>query len=604
MTETTPAETATRTLTSLSLATQQGKNTFSIVAEDNNVNANEGHGNRNFEAYTSVDFYASTTAPGAPGALTVSDVSDRENSLWRVTLSWKAATTGGAATDYHVYRSTDGATFTKIGETTSTAYTDSDLTQSQEYTYKVYALDSAGSTSLASNVVSGTPEGKYSAAPTITGTPTVTLGATSATITWTTTRSSYGSIEFGKASTYGSIASEASPSASHSVKISGLSPGETYHYRTQALDSSELVGYERSDSYSTDYTFTTLSTPSITGVSVSDHSLTSAVISWQTASLATAQIEYGETTGYGTKLDVSAGATESTHSARLSNLTHTKTYHFRVRGVSVDGTDIFSEDNTFSTLTFPKITAVVMNTDQTSSGMQVILGWKTNVPTTSDVSVQKVKVTDQAKQQSSVSLDNVAYLQSLTQIDLAAVPVEPDGEPITYYEGKMLATHIQRVGHLDDGAIYVFTIRGKDDHGIELVSDPIRYVTGADTKAPALNNVIIETPISGLGEEAKAQMIVSWDTDEPATSQVLYGQGVGSEYPQATEETADLTTKHVMVIRDLTPTTSYHLQIKSKDSNGNLSLSEDTVVVTPESQQAALDIILQNLSDVFGFLKL
>jgi hypothetical protein len=596
MTETTPAETATRTLTSLSLATQQGKNTFSIVAEDNNVNSNEGHGNRNFEAYTSVDFYASTTAPGAPTNLTVTDASDRDSSKWRLTLIWDEPTSGGDVTIYNVYRSTDGATYTKVGETTATAYTDASLTQSQEYSYKIYAFDSAGSSSIASNVVTSAPEGKYSSAPTITGSPTATVGATSATITWSTSRSTYGSVEYGKTSSYGAGASEASPSSSHTIKITGLSPGDTYHYKTLALDASELVGYERGDSYSGDYTFTTLSTPTISSVTVSDLTLNSAVISWQTASLATAQIEYGETTGYGTKLDVSAGATESTHSARLSNLTHTKTYHFRVRGVSVDGTDIFSEDNMFSTLIFPKITTVVMNTDQTSSGMSVTLGWRTNVPTTSEVTVQRVEIEPAYAQDSEQNLTNPQILQSLSQEELAKLPVQPVGEPQTFYLGQLTPIHLQKITQLSDGSIYVFTIRGKDAHGTEVISDPIRYATGADTKPPTMENIIIETPVSGVGSEAKAQIIVSWDTDEPSTGQVLFGPGVGSEYPQATETSKDYTNKHILVIRDLDPTSTYHLQLETK--------SQDTVVVTPTSQQAALDIILQNLSDVFGFLKL
>jgi hypothetical protein len=59
----------------------------------------------------------------------------------------------------------------------------------------------------------------------------------------------------------------------------------------------------------------------------------------------------------------------------------------------------------------------------------------------------------------------------------------------------------------------------------------------------------------------------------------------------------------VIVIRDLSPTTSYHFQIVSTDETGNKTESQDTVVVTPTAQAAAFDIILKNLEDVFGFLK-
>jgi chitodextrinase len=107
-----------------------------------------------------------------------------------------------------------------------------------------------------------------------------------------------------------------------------------------------------------------------------------------------------------------------------------------------------------------------------------------------------------------------------------------------------------------------------------------------------------------VGADTKAQIIVSWDTDEPAIGQVVWGQGTGTEYPQATEKDGALTTKHVFVIRDLQPTTSYHLKIVATDKSGNKAESKDTVVVTPTAQQAAFDVILKNLEDVFGFLRL
>ena len=59
-----------------------------------------------------------------------------------------------------------------------------------------------------------------------------------------------------------------------------------------------------------------------------------------------------------------------------------------------------------------------------------------------------------------------------------------------------------------------------------------------------------------------------------------------------------------MMMRDLQPTSSYHMKIISNDRTGNTAESRDTVVVTPTAQQAAFDIIIRNLEDVFGFLSL
>jgi hypothetical protein len=60
----------------------------------------------------------------------------------------------------------------------------------------------------------------------------------------------------------------------------------------------------------------------------------------------------------------------------------------------------------------------------------------------------------------------------------------------------------------------------------------------------------------------------------------------------------------VIVLRDLDPTTTFHFKIVSTDVSKNKAESEDTVIVTPAAQQAALDVIFKNLNDIFGFLKL
>ena len=119
-----------------------------------------------------------------------------------------------------------------------------------------------------------------------------------------------------------------------------------------------------------------------------------------------------------------------------------------------------------------------------------------------------------------------------------------------------------------------------------------------------MKNLIFETPISGTGPDAKVQIIISWDTDEPSIGQVAWGEGSGSEYSQLSEKEEGMATKHVIVLRELRPTTSYHLKVISTDRMKNASESQDTVVVTPSAQSAAFDVIIKNLEDIFGFLKL
>jgi hypothetical protein len=73
-----------------------------------------------------------------------------------------------------------------------------------------------------------------------------------ATITWTTNIPADGQVEYGTTTTYGSFSALNSvPATSHSVTLTGLSRGITYHYRVYSRNSvGELT-------VSGDFTFTT-----------------------------------------------------------------------------------------------------------------------------------------------------------------------------------------------------------------------------------------------------------------------------------------------------------------------------------------------------------
>jgi hypothetical protein len=102
--------------------------------------------------------------------------------------------------------------------------------------------------------------------------------------------------------------------------------------------------------------------------------------------------------------------------------------------------------------------------------------------------------------------------------------------------------------------------------------------------------------------EVKAQLIVTWDTDEPATGQVEFGEGTGASYPNKSQEDGNLTTNHTAIISNLTPSQVYHLRVISKDAAGNEAKSVDVVTIAPKATRSALDLVMRNLEEAFSFL--
>ncbi len=162
---------------------------------------------------------------------------------------------------------------------------------------------------------------------------------TSAIITWTTDVAGSSHVYYGTTTSYGSHVSQDTIIivTSHSVTITGLSANTTYHFYVESVS---LFGL--SSDTSPDMVFTTLAV-SITDVMVSSITVTTAVITWTTASSVASEVQYGTTTSYGTTV---SGGTSTSHSATVTNLLSNATCHFRL-GSSSYG---YSDDYTFTTL--------------------------------------------------------------------------------------------------------------------------------------------------------------------------------------------------------------------------------------------------------------
>jgi len=67
--------------------------------------------------------------------------------------------------------------------------------------------------------------------------------------------------------------------------------------------------------------------------------------------------------------------------------------------------------------------------------------------------------------------------------------------------------------------------------------------------------------------------VVSWNTDEPADSQVEYGQTL--PYGQSTSLDPTLTTSHRVKLTGLSKGTLFHFCVQSRDAAANLAVSAD-----------------------------
>ena len=281
--------------------------------------------------------------------------------------------------------------------------------------------------------------------------------------------------------------------------------------------------------------------PVISDVSA-DPGLVQCTISWTTDGSPISLIEYGPTEAYGYSV-ASTSQSENDHTATLTDLNANTTYHFRIRAIDLNcWHEATSTDHTFLTLNDVTPPDTIINSGPMEN--ETVCGFSLNITWTG---------TDDATA--------VAQLVYSYQIDGLA------------WSDYVVATSVS-YSNLMDGA-HAFEVKAKDQSGNEDLTSANRtfYV---DTVPPSLSNVLA-TPNAGSA-------IISWNTNKPCASQVEYG--LDSAYGLSTTLSSSLVTTHNVTITDLEPTTIYHYRVKSEDSCGRETVSDDFTFSTIQDTTA------------------
>ncbi|PIS15545.1 hypothetical protein COT62_03100, partial [Candidatus Roizmanbacteria bacterium CG09_land_8_20_14_0_10_41_9] len=425
--------------------------------------------------------------------------------------------------------------------------------------------------SSGTNAVSITPTGKWTSAPSLsTGPDAGSITTKKATITWTTSRASDSKIQYGTGTnSYGTVEpSNSSQVSSHSIQLTGLSPGTTYYYRAKWTDEDGNTGT------SDEKTFATASAPTAKNVSVTSIGLTSGLINYTVTNASSIKIYYGATTSFGGVTAVSTSTSETAYTTQLTGLLDGIKYYYKINTFDSDGTEYEGTILDFTTLPRPKITNVRLQQVANTAQSTVLVSWNTNTEVSSIVTSYPIGSPSDARDDVSVAL--------------------------TKGEHRMI------VRSLLPQTDYILIVKGRDKIGNEASSDSQRFTTATDTRPPQISELHVEgsiiPPVANTAQDSTAQLIISWNTDEPATSQVEFGEGTGTTYSQKTQEDANLTINHLVIISNLTPSKVYHLRAKSSDKAENIDNSIDTVTIAPKATENALNLVITNLQEAFGFL--
>lgn len=545
---------------------RKGSNSIYVVAVDDAGNYSQSN-------YIVGHFTLDSSLPDAPQSVVILDASIKSASLWRAGIAWgEPQYIGAGGLSYLIERSEDGLTWAPVTITQGKAYLDT-LEESQPYYWRVGTMDSSDESQASpsyANAVTLTPKGTYTEPAELTSGPaTSSITTKRATITWTTSRASDSKVAIGTQSgKYDKVEpSDSTQTTDHSLALSNLKPGTEYYYIAKWTDEDGNTGVSKEKTFKTD------PPPTVKNVQVRNIGIDSALVNFTTLGASSASVNYGTSVSFGGKEEISTSSLETTYSIQLNRLADGTKYYYMIQVTDSEG-DVY--DGTilnFETLPRPRVSNITVQQVADSAQASIQVNWESNTSISSIVTFAPVSNPEHARDAVDIKLVNGEHSMVIPGL----IPETP----------------------------YTLTVKGRDHIGNEAVSEPINFTTATDTRPPYVYDLIVEsTNATQTGDNSgdpSSQLVVSWTTDEPATSQVEYGDGTGASYSQLTQEDTTLSYNHLVIISGLSPSKVYHLRGISKDSAGNESRSIDTVTITPKAADNAFDLVISNLREVFGF---
>jgi len=353
----------------------------------------------------------------------------------------------------------------------------------------------------------------------------------------------------------------------HKVVIKGLRSARTYTYKIKSISEDGYLAEYPAGEFATfktksfDSAQFTLA-PASSNVAERNITATTAQIVWQTESPTTSWVDYSTTSGV---YDGAAGNNDlvGSHVVVIEGLIPGTKYYYRVRVKDANEVEYTSQEYSFTAVLKPKISNMSV---KDITPYSVTVAWETNVDT--ETIINWGTTTNYGEKKGTTGVSKV---------------------------------HQVKIENLLDNQEYHYQILAKDETGNEVADTDKIVRTPLDTEGPKITNAKVD--ILPMGEnDTTSSIIVSWQTNKPASTQVKYGEGIlGGDYSNESNEDTSLNNSHTVIIKGLKPASSYHYKMISKDKRTNITESQDYTFVTPTKEKSILQLILKSLEETFAW---
>jgi len=178
-------------------------------------------------------------------------------------------------------------------------------------------------------------------------------------------------------------------------------------------------------------------------------------------------------------------------------------------------------------------------------------------------------------------------------------------EAVDFHQDIETVIHEATFDKLAPGVFYNVELSSRDKNGNEGKETIDNFSTSKDDLPPKISQVKTNSTIFNEKSD-KIQTVISWVTNEPATTRIFYQIGVhGSdkELKESTELQNSYTKKHTILVTDFKSGVVYSFRVESVDSGGNITMSNTNTFMTPKKQESIIDMIIRILENTFGWVR-
>lgn len=439
----------------------------------------------------------------------------------------------------------DLTNYTRDHSITIMRYNGIDLEENTTYFFKIRCYDNYGHGPSESPILNFTTEILPDTTPPELIQVMNVTSDTTATIFWNTNELSDGLIEYGLTTEYGQIKSDSKLMKKHSITIFNLEPATTYHFR---INSSDVSGnYNQSE----DKEFTTDASPDetppiISNLQVIDITENTATIIWETNEPSNMVVKFSESTNIWNKLS-DLNYYWKKHLVKITGLEPSTVYYYQIESTDPSGNTEIVGDESYKFNT----TGPVDNTKP-----RIVDGPRVTILTDTSTTIQWT--TDE---------------ESDSKVEWGLNKDKYGPNPVS--SSEFVLVHNITLFDLTPSTTYHYRVRSMDNspNANENVSVDYNFTTKppADKKPP---KILAGPSLLEVGEHTAT---IIWTTNEVSDSELHYG--TTPNYGSIAKDSS-LVIEHMMILMDLTPSTTYHYKVVSSDASDNSNQSGDHTFTT------------------------